>query len=142
MKKCVQELLIGWETPEQLPISFGYGQAQVQGIPAAWTPQVTTRKIDCNITETTVVGISHEGLEVRVVCKKYRDFPAVEYVAFLTNRGEADSPVIDSAKRSYFSRNIEKCFGKRCFSRINMRKYSYCYPFSHMHPPFLYNNRL
>ena len=98
MKKCVQELLIGWETPEQLPISFGYGQAQVQGIPAAWTPQVTTRKIDCNITETTVVGISHEGLEVRVVCKKYRDFPAVEYVAFLTNRGEADSPVIDSAK--------------------------------------------
>lgn len=98
MKRKLQELLIGWDKPEQLPISFGYGNETVQGIPAAWDPQVTIRNIDCNITETTVVGISPEGLELRVECKNYRDFPAVEYVAFLTNRGTEASPVIDSAR--------------------------------------------
>ena len=92
------DLLIRWQTTEQLPISFCYGTEEVKGIPAAWNPQVTVRNVDCNITETTVTGTSPEGLEVRVACKSYRDFPAVEYVAFLTNRGAEDSPMIEKAR--------------------------------------------
>ena len=92
------DLLIRWQTPEQLPILFRYGTEEVKGIPAAWNPQVTVRNVDCNITETTVTGTSPEGLEVRVACKSYRDFPAVEYVAFLTNRGAEDSPMIEKAR--------------------------------------------
>ena len=96
--KRLQELLISWNTPQELPICFGYGQQTVKGIPTLWQPRVTVRNIDCNMTETTVVGISPEGLEVKVVCKTYRDFPAVEYVAFLTNRAEQDSPLIQNAR--------------------------------------------
>lgn len=92
------DLLIRWQTPQQLPISFQYGQETVTGIPAAWNPRVTVQDRDCNMTETTVVGISPEGLEVRVECKTYRDFQAAEYVAFFTNRGAEDSPLIEKAR--------------------------------------------
>ena len=98
MSRQLQELLTSWDKPEELPISFGYGGQPMKGIPAEWDPQVTVRNIDCNITETTVVGISPEGLEIRVECKRYRDFPAVEYVAFLTNRGTEDSPLIEKVR--------------------------------------------
>lgn len=96
--KKLKNLLIYWQRAEQLPISFRYGGQTVEGIPAAWNPQVTVRNIDCNITETTVVGTSPEGLEVRVECRTYLDFPAVEYVAYLTNHGTEDSPLIEKAR--------------------------------------------
>ena len=91
-------LLPRWQTPQQLPITFLYGGKPVQGIPAEWKPRVSVRNIDCNITETNVVGISPEGLELRVECRSYHDFAAVEYTAFVTNRGSADSPLVEKIR--------------------------------------------
>lgn len=97
-KNRLKDLLILWDSTDRLPISFRCGQEQIQGVPKAWNPEVTARNIDCNITETTVVGVSPVGLEVRVECKTYHDHAAVEYVAFLTNRGAQDTPVIQNAR--------------------------------------------
>ena len=91
-------LLPRWQTPQQLPITFLYGGKPVQGIPAEWKPRVSVRNIDCNITETNVVGISPEGLELRMECRSYHDFAAVEYTGFVTNRGSADSPLVEKIR--------------------------------------------
>ena len=91
-------LLPQWQTPQQLPVRFIYGGKLIQGLPANWDPQVCVRNIDCNITETVAVGISPEGLELRVECRRYHDFAAAEYTAFLTNRGAVDSPLVENIR--------------------------------------------
>lgn len=94
----LQTLLPHWKTPEQLPISFLYGGTHIQGIPGTWNPKITVRSIDSNITETSVVGISPEGLELRVECRSYHDFAAVEYTGYLTNRAGTDSPLVENLR--------------------------------------------
>jgi len=96
-----QNLLPQWQTPEQLPITLSLGGEKISGIPAQWNPCVSVRNIDCNITETTVTGISPEGLEIRMVHRVYHDFTAAEYSAWLTNRGSADSPLVENVRMRY-----------------------------------------
>ena len=89
----LQSLLPQWQTPDQLPISFLLGGNPIRGIPSAWNPAVTVRE-----TETVVTGMSPEGLELRVECRAYRDFAAAEFVAFLTNRGQTDTPIVENIR--------------------------------------------
>jgi len=97
MKKDLQALLMPWETPQQLPIVFQYGEQTVRGIPADWNPEVTVQKLEKS-KETTVVGISPEGVELKVVYKRYEDYAAAEFVGYLTNRGSQDSPMVQSIR--------------------------------------------
>jgi len=100
MKKDLQALLLPWETPQQLPIVFQYGEQTVHGIPEAWNPEATVQKLEKS-TETTVVGTSPEGVELKVVCKRYEDYAAAEFVGYLTNRGSQDSPMVQSIRFAY-----------------------------------------
>lgn len=94
----LQKYLLPWETPSQLPICLQYGAETIRGIPDSWNPKVTTAQLNGSITETTLVGISPEGVELKVVCKRYGDYAAAEFVGFLTNRGTQDSPLVQNVR--------------------------------------------
>jgi len=81
--------------PENLPSSFLYDGKKITGIPSEWTPTVQKRRIDANIVETVFEGNDVEtGLNVRVECLEYLDYPVVEWTAWLTNKGRQPTPLI------------------------------------------------
>lgn len=81
--------------PSDLPISFVLEGKAIGGIPETWRPVSQRRRIDANITEIVFEGTdSKTGLNVRVECLQYRDYPVVEWVAWLTNQGHESTPVI------------------------------------------------
>ena len=81
--------------PEHLPISFDYDGKEVRGIPATWNPTRRVRRIDANIIETIFEGRDGAtGLALRVEALEYQDYPVVEWTAWLTNTGEAPTPII------------------------------------------------
>ena len=78
-----------------LPISFMLDGKAIRGIPAGWQPVVKRRIIDANITETVFEGADPStGLNVRVECTEYRDYPVLEWVAWFTNNGHNTTPLI------------------------------------------------
>ena len=82
-----------------LPISLKLDGTEVNGIPEAWHPTTRHRRIDANICETVFEGSDAEsGLNVRVEFTEYSDYPVVEWVAWLTNVGNAPTPVISDVQ--------------------------------------------
>ncbi|MFB3893980.1 MAG: alpha-galactosidase [Phycisphaerae bacterium] len=80
---------------ENLPISFKLDGKAVAGIPAAWRPTRTRRRVDANIIETVFDGRDGKtGLAVRVECVEYLDYPVVEWTAWLTNTGGGPTPIV------------------------------------------------
>jgi alpha-galactosidase len=81
--------------PARLPISFLYGEKAIAGIPESWNPVIHKNRIDANILQTTFEGMDGAtGLAVKVECLEYRDFPVVEWTAWLSNEGEQTSLLI------------------------------------------------
>ncbi len=80
-----------------LPISFTYGSKTLAGIPGPWNPVSHTRRIDANILETVFEGNdAGTGLNLRVECTAYQDYPVVEWISWFANRGHEPTPVIGS----------------------------------------------
>lgn len=78
-----------------LPISFVLNGKAISGIPEDWHPISSRRRIDANISETVFEGTDPgTGLNVRVECTQYLDYPVVEWVAWFTNKGNTPTPVI------------------------------------------------
>lgn len=78
-----------------LPVSFVFDGKAIRGIPKAWHPVSTRRRIDANIIETIIEGKDAKtGLTLRVEVTEYLDYPVVEWVAWFTNTGMAPTPVI------------------------------------------------
>ena len=79
---------------EELPISFVYGGSKINGLPAEFSPVCETRIVDSTVIQRIIRGRDERGLEIRVEHTEYRDFPAIETVAFFTNTAAEDTPVI------------------------------------------------
>jgi len=80
---------------EELPISFLLDGKEVRGIPARWQHGCSRRRADANIVETTFYGNDPgSGLEVRVECTAYQDYPVLEWVVWFGNEGEEATPLI------------------------------------------------
>lgn len=78
-----------------LPISFVLNGKTINGIPAAWQPVAQRRRVDANIIERVFEGTDPtSGLNVRVECTEYKDYPVIEWVAWFTNNGEKPTPVL------------------------------------------------
>lgn len=90
--------IFGYSSPENLPISFRYGEQLIHGIPADFSPTVQTERIDANIIRKTIVGKDCAGLEIKVVYTQYIDFAATEFLAFFTNTGDTETTVISDIK--------------------------------------------
>ena len=83
--------------PSDLPISFVCGGQKIHGIPAEFSPAFETRRIDANLQQTVVTG-RMDNLEIRVECVEYLDCGGTDYLAFFTNKGENDTPLISDVK--------------------------------------------
>lgn len=78
-----------------LPVSFVFDGNPITGIPAAWRPTSSRRRIDANMSETVHEGgEAASGLTLRVECTEYLDYPVVEWVARFTNTGRGPTPII------------------------------------------------
>ena len=78
-----------------LPISFVLDGKAIRGIPEEWQPVSTRRRLDANISEMVFEGNdARTGLNVRVECTEYRDYPVVEWVAWFTNKGHESTPIV------------------------------------------------
>jgi alpha-galactosidase len=105
---------------EDLPISFVLGGRAIHGIPTAWKPTTCHRLVDANIIETVYEGADPAtGLNVRVVATEYRDYPAVEWVAWFSNAGAQATPIISGiqamdATIAGFSPVLWHCNGDYC----------------------------
>jgi alpha-galactosidase len=78
-----------------LPISFVLDDQAIHGIPAAWRPVINKRRIDNNRSETVFEGTDPKtGLQVRVECTEYHDYPVMEWVAWFSNKGQETTPII------------------------------------------------
>jgi alpha-galactosidase len=81
--------------PSRLPISFQFGDKTIAGIPASWNPVVKKNRMDANILQTTFEGMhAASGVALTVECLEYRDFPVVEWTAWLSNQGKQATALI------------------------------------------------
>ncbi len=79
----------------ELPISFVFDGGATSGIPPEWQPVTSRRRVDANIIETVFEGTeAGSGLNLRVECTEYQDYPVVEWVAWFSNKGHETTPVI------------------------------------------------
>jgi len=96
MRRCREWAARHLARAADLPISFALDGQPVAGLPASWQPTATRRWIDANIVETVYEGADPaSGLSLRVEVSEYRDYPAVEWVAWFANRGQADAPLLE-----------------------------------------------
>ena len=80
--------------PCAIPLSFTYDGKAYHGLPKDTFHTVIERRlVDSNMTAATATGRLGD-LEIRVEYTEYRDFPAVEWVAAFTNRGENNSAAL------------------------------------------------
>jgi alpha-galactosidase len=78
-----------------LPVSFVLDGRPIRGIPADWKPTVVRRRLDANMEEVVFEGEDpRTKLHLRFECTEYRDFPVVEWVAWFTNKGTVQTPIM------------------------------------------------
>ncbi len=90
--------LFQYTAPKAIPFTFMYGDRKITGIPEEFSPKASREAIDSNITRVTVCGKNEAGLEIKAEYTEYRDFPVTEWIVYITNNGEADSPILSDIK--------------------------------------------
>ncbi len=87
------------EPDSELPFSFVYGGQPSADFLATWQRQVDEGEINATTRRRTLTLTDPAtGLEVRAVCLLYSDTPGVDWTLHFTNRGAADTPVIEAVK--------------------------------------------
>jgi len=77
------------------PGSFQFGGRSSADLAASWiTRQEAQRVSDDCITQVVEFGDPLTALKCRCETKSYTDFPAVEWIAYFRNSGEADTPIL------------------------------------------------
>jgi hypothetical protein len=86
----------GWlSDPAHLPVSFVYDGKAITGIPDDWNPVMKRTRIEANIIQIAFEGThAPTGLNLKVECLEYLDFPVVEWTAWLANGSDRPTPLI------------------------------------------------
>lgn len=90
------EAILPYTTPGNIPLSFTYNGKAYRGLTKEMNPRETFRRIDSNITMTTVTG-ALDGLEISVEYIQYNDFAVTEWVAYFRNISNQKSAVLSEA---------------------------------------------
>jgi alpha-galactosidase len=79
------------------PFSFVYGAKDSQSLLKTWPHVTAVRQLDANRRQHRLAWTDPAThLEVRCVATEYADFPAVEWVLWFKNTGQADTPILES----------------------------------------------
>lgn len=80
---------------DHFPVSFLFGDQPSAELLQSWTVhRKPLQTIDGVMLESIVFADTLNGLECQCDVKIYRDYPAVEWVAYFRNTGEADTPIL------------------------------------------------
>ena len=90
--------ILKFTSPDNIPLEFRLGDRTVRGIPQDFSPKTSYRLTTCNTLEYVIDGTNADGLNIRAEYIEYRDFPVTEWVVYITNNGEKDTPVISNVR--------------------------------------------
>jgi len=95
----LDDLAIASGMGNDLPFSFVYGGRDSRDFLFDWTSAVQDVAVNETQRRRTVTWIDQESsLEVQAVCNLYLDTPAVEWTLYFTNKGQADTPVLEQVR--------------------------------------------
>jgi alpha-galactosidase len=78
-------------------VSFKYGDAGSEQLLGKWARKTEEKVLAANVVRREVTYTDPaSGLEIRMQAEQFQDFPAVEWVVSLTNRGSADTPILEN----------------------------------------------
>ena len=80
------------------PLCFKLGGREIRGIPDEFSPSVTYRLLTANTVQYIIEGTNADGLNLRAEYLEYRDYPVTEWVVYVTNKGECDTPIISDVR--------------------------------------------
>ena len=76
-------------------LSFQYGGRPIGEVAIAWkTERTNDESAPDRIERVLTISAPVSGLVIRCCVTEYKDFPAVEWVLYLKNAGDADTPII------------------------------------------------
>jgi alpha-galactosidase len=79
----------------RFPVSFRYGERESAALLDGWIVRRETPQQAAGFSvETILLTDPHSGLECRCEIRVYADFPAVEWVVYLKNAGDRDTPIL------------------------------------------------
>lgn len=87
-----------YRSPRQIPLSFRSGDCSIQGIPEDFSVTVSEATPAENVLQRTIIATNTSGLEIRAEYTEYMDFPATEWLVFITNRGNAPTERISDIR--------------------------------------------
>jgi len=80
----------------QLPFSFVYGGQASTELLSAWSKKMETKRLDGARTQHVLTWTDPKaGLELSCVGIEYRVFPAVEWILYVKNTGQKDTPILE-----------------------------------------------
>jgi len=82
----------------ELPLSFRYGDRASADLVAQWECSVADTADETADRRTLTLRDPATGLEVRIDIRRFRDLPALDWVAHLRNTGAADTPIIEDVR--------------------------------------------
>ena len=86
--------ILPFTTPAAIPLQFCVGEKVICGVPDSFSPTVRHSLLSANTVQYIIEGERADGLHIRVEYLEYRDFPVTEWVAWISNRGNADTPIL------------------------------------------------
>lgn len=92
------------------PFSFRYGGQASWPLLETWRRAARTERLDAERTRQEVIYTDPKtGLEIRCEAVVFRDFPAVEWVLYLTNTGPEPAPVLEEIQSLNLRLDPEAC---------------------------------
>ena len=88
---------------EQPPVSFIYAGRRSAEFLGGWERRDAAEETAAGSIERVAYQDPDTGLEVRIEARRFRDFPAVDWVVEFENHGSADTPVIEDIQPLDFS---------------------------------------
>ena len=73
--------------PSSVPLSFLCGEKRITGMEESFSPLLLSDKTEGTVRTVVWEGSDSTGLTIRAEAKTYADYPVVEWLAFLENRG-------------------------------------------------------
>lgn len=83
-----------YTTPDDIPVTYALDGVVYHGFPASFSPIAETRRVNSEMDETVITAHTPDGLELKAVCQTYLDFPVVDWVMYVTNKGDTDSATL------------------------------------------------
>ncbi len=82
-----------------IPFSFVYGGRPSAQIIKNWKKSITIDSAAPGIERYTITYLDRDsGLQIKCEAKVYDDYPAVEWVLYMTNTGASDTPMIEDIR--------------------------------------------